>query len=100
MGFGYRFINGVGYFGHVWSLQIVPGLILILGRLFISESPRWLAKQGYQDIVEQIVENVQAKGNREDPDFIIEICEIKEQMFASEKFRSFAFADLFTKKYR
>jgi sugar porter (SP) family MFS transporter len=97
--YGCHFINGVGSFRIAWGVQMVPGLLIILGTFFIPESPRWLAKQNLWDQAENIVAEVQAKGDREDPDVIIEVCEIKEQIFASEKLRSFTFADLFTKKY-
>lgn len=97
--YGCHFINGVGSFRLVWGLQIIPGLVIMTGVLFIPESPRWLAKQNLWDQAEKIVAEIQAKGNREDPDVMIEISEIKEQIFASEKLRSFTFADLFTKNY-
>ncbi|CUM57470.1 uncharacterized protein AC631_02784 [Debaryomyces fabryi] len=97
--YGCHFINGVGSFRLAWGLQMIPGLVIMTGVLFIPESPRWLAKQNLWDQAEKIVAEIQAKGNREDPDVMIEVSEIKEQIFASEKLRSFTFADLFTKNY-
>lgn len=99
VGYGCQFIDGIGSFRLAWGLQIVPGLLLIIGCFFIPESPRWLAKQGYWDDAEDVVARIQTKGNKEDPDVIIEVCHIKEQIFASEKLRSFTFTDLFTKNY-
>ena len=43
--------------------------------------------------------NVQAKGNREDPDVLIEISEIKEQILMEKDSKKFTYADLYTKKY-
>ncbi|KAK7681322.1 high affinity glucose transporter [Cerrena zonata] len=92
-------INGVGGFRLAWGIQIIPGLILLMGCLFIPESPRWLAKNGYWDQCEEIVARIQAKGNREDPDVMIEISEIKDQLLLDEHVKSFTYADLFSEKY-
>lgn len=97
--YGLHFINGVGSFRIAWALQIVPGLFLFVGCFFIPESPRWLAKQGYWDDAEDIVAKVQAKGDRENPDVLIEITEIKEQIMIDEHIKAFTYADLFKKKY-
>lgn len=97
--YGLHFINGVASFRLSWGLQIVPGLLLLVGCFFIPESPRWLAKQGYWDEAEYIVAKVQAKGNREDPDVLIEISEIKDQIMAEDNVRSFSYFDLFKRKY-
>lgn len=97
--YGLSKINGVGSFRVAWGLQIIPGLLLIIGVFFIPESPRWLAKHDFWEDAEQIVANVQAKGNREDPDVMIEISEIKEQLLIDEHLKNFTYADLFKKKY-
>lgn len=97
--YGLSFVKGVGSFRVAWGIQIVPGLILFFGCFFIPESPRWLAKQGYWEEAEMIVASIQAKGNREDPDVLIEISEIKEQLLVDEHVKDFTYADLFSKKY-
>lgn len=99
IGYGCSFIKGKASFRIPWGLEIVPGLILIIGIFFIPESPRWLAKQGYWEEAEIIVANIQAKGNREDADVLIEISEIKEQLMLDEHAKAFTYADLFSKKY-
>lgn len=97
--FGLSHIDGVASFRISWGLQIIPGLLLFVGVFFLPESPRWLAKQGLWDEAEIVVANTQAKGNREDPDVIIEISEIKDQILIDENVKAFTYADLFTKKY-
>ncbi|KAK6197485.1 high-affinity glucose transporter [Scheffersomyces amazonensis] len=97
--YGLHFINGKASFRLGWGIQIVPGLILFVGCFFIPESPRWLAKNGYWDEAEHVVAQVQAKGNREDPDVLIEISEIKDQILVDENIKAFTYADLFRKKY-
>ncbi|KAI5955659.1 hypothetical protein KGF54_001161 [Candida jiufengensis] len=97
--YGLGKINGVASFRIAWGIQIVPGLILLLGCFIIPESPRWLAKQGQWDKAEFIVSKIQAKGNREDPEVMIEISEIKDQLLVEESAKSVSYATLFQKKY-
>ncbi|CUM62528.1 uncharacterized protein PRCAT00000079001 [Priceomyces carsonii] len=97
--YGLQFMRNTASFRIAWAIQIVPGLFLFLGCFIIPESPRWLAKQGYWEEAETIVANIQAKGNREDPDVLIEISEIKEQILVDENIKAFTYADLFKKKY-
>ena len=97
--FGLGHINGVASFRIAWGLQIVPGLCLFLGCFFIPESPRWLAKQGQWEAAEEIVAKVQAHGDRENPDVLIEISEIKDQLLLEQSSKHIGYATLFTKKY-
>lgn len=99
IGYGLGKIHGVAGFRIAWGIQIVPGLVLFFGLFFVPESPRWLAKQGYWDEAENIVAIIQAKGNRNDPDVLIEISEIKEQLLVEHDVKAFTFARLFSKKY-
>lgn len=100
IGFGCSHIQGKASFRIPWGVQMVPGLILLIGLFFIPESPRWLAKQGYWEDAEIIVANIQAKGNRNDANVQIEMSEIKDQLMLDEHAKEFTYADLFTKKYR
>lgn len=98
--YGLHFINGVASFRIAWGLQIIPGLLLFFGVIFLPESPRWLAKHGLWDEAEMVVANVQAKGNRDDPDVNIEVSEIKDQILIDEKSKKISYATLFNKRYR
>lgn len=98
--YGLHFINGVASFRIAWGLQILPGLLLLFGVVFLPESPRWLAKHGLWDEAEDIVARVQAKGNRQDVDVAIEISEIKDQVLIDEKSKNISYATLFNKRYR
>lgn len=97
--FGLSHINGVASFRIGWAIQIIPGLLLAIGLFFIPESPRWLAKHGYWEEAEQIVADINAKGDRENVDVQIEVSEIKEQLLIEENAKAFTFAQLFNKKY-
>lgn len=97
--YGCGHINGVASFRVAWGLQIIPGLLLFFGLFFIPESPRWLAKQDYWDDAETIVAQIQAKGDRQNPEVMIEISEIKDQLLLEEHVKDFGYRDLFSKKY-
>lgn len=97
--FGLSYIDGVAAFRIGWGIQIIPGLMLAIGLFFIPESPRWLAKHGYWEEAEQIIADVNAKGDRENVDVQIEISEIKEQLLIEENAKAFSFIKLFSKKY-
>lgn len=97
--YGLGKIHGVALFRVAWGIQILPGLLLFFGLFFVPESPRWLAKQGYWEEAEDIVARTQAGGNHEDPDVMIEISEIKEQLMLEHDLKAFTFARLFSKKY-
>lgn len=98
--YGLSHVDGKAAFRVSWGVQIVPGLLLFVGLLFIPESPRWLAKQGYWEEAEEIVAKIQANGNHDDPDVQIELSEIKEQLLLDENAKDFTYLDLFSKKYR
>ncbi|KAI3404923.1 hypothetical protein KGF56_002252 [Candida oxycetoniae] len=97
--YGLGKIDGVASFRIAWGIQIIPGLLLLIGCFLIPESPRWLAKQNQWEKAEFIVSKIQAKGNREDPEVLIEISEIKDQLLLEESARSVGYTTLFTKKY-
>lgn len=100
VGYGMSFVKGTASFRVSWGVQIVPGLVLLVGLFFIPESPRWLAKHGYWDDAEYLVAQIQAGGNKEDPEVIIEMSEIKDQVLVEEHDKDFTYRQLFTKKYR
>lgn len=97
--FGLGHIKSTASFRIAWALQIIPGLALFVGCFFIPESPRWLARQNFWEEAEVIIANTLANGDREDPDVIIEITEIKEQLIMIENAKSFTYLDLFSRKY-
>ncbi|ODV97824.1 hypothetical protein PACTADRAFT_324 [Pachysolen tannophilus NRRL Y-2460] len=97
IGYGCTFIDGVGSFRLAWGLQIVPGAMLFVGVPFLPESPRWLANHGQWSKAEDIVARINSKGDLEDPEVIIELKEIKEQVLIDEDAKDVTFAELFNK---
>lgn len=97
--FGLGKIHGQASFRIAWGIQIVPGLMLFFGVFFLPESPRWLAKNGYWEESLDVVAKLQAKGERSDPDVLIEMSEIKDQILSDVKSEQVTYLDLFRKKY-
>lgn len=83
-----------GTYQTAWAIQIIPGLLMLIGTLFLDESPRWLASKGRWEEAIEIISWVQAKGNKEDAAVKVEVEEIKEAVVV-ETNTSFKFFDLF-----
>lgn len=98
IGFGCHYINGTASFRVTWGLQMVPGLILLAGTFFLSESPRWLTNHGRWVESFDIVARIAAKGNRKDPHVKLQLEEIKEQVLIDQKAVDFSYRHLFCKK--
>lgn len=98
IGYGCHFINGAAAFRVTWGLQIVPGLVLLVGLFFVPESPRWLANHDRWDETRTIVANIAANGDIEDEQVIFQLDEIKEQVLIDEAAKNFSYKDLFRKK--
>jgi MFS family permease len=67
IGYGCSFISGTASFRTAWGIQFVPCIILMLGIPFLPRSPRWLAKKDRSEEAIEVLANIQANGNREDP---------------------------------
>jgi MFS family permease len=67
IGYGCSFISGPASFRTAWGMQFVPCLILMLGIPFLPRSPRWLAKMDRGEEAIEVLANIQAHGDKEDP---------------------------------
>lgn len=45
IGFGCHFWNSPSSFRLAWGIQMIPGMLMLLGAMFLHESPRWLASK-------------------------------------------------------
>lgn len=75
--YGCGFIPGPNAFRAAWAVQWIPMVFLVIGLPFLPESPRWLIKVGRFEEGLNVIANVQAGGNRDDPLVIAEVDEIK-----------------------
>ncbi|CAN6655857.1 galactose transporter [Trichomonascus vanleenenianus] len=95
IGYGCSFIDSDASFRLAWGLQIVPGVLLLLGMTLLTESPRWLAAHDQWEEAIEIVALVQTGGDANSPDVLIELEEIKEQVRVDRQSRDVRFIDLF-----
>ncbi|KAJ4248814.1 hypothetical protein NW762_012652 [Fusarium torreyae] len=80
VGYGCSFIAGPASFRTTWSIQFVPCVILMLGLLFLPESPRWLISKDRLDEAITVLANIQSGGNKDDPVVIAEWDEIRNTL--------------------
>lgn len=95
--YGAHFLKTQASFRLAWGIQMVPGAFMMLGMIFTPESPRWLANKDRWEEAIEIVSQVQGKGDLNNPQVLIEIEELKEQVRIDRESQSFSFFDLFKK---
>lgn len=95
--YGCSFIKGTASFRVAWGLQIVPGLLLLLGTFVLPESPRWLASKDRWEEAIDIIANVQAKGDVNNENVQLELDEIREAVEIERQYSSLTLIDLFRK---
>lgn len=77
---------------------MVPAIYLLIGMLFLPESPRWLAKQDRWEECQQTLARVHGKGDLTAPLVTLEFEEIKTVCEMERKFSSVSFLELFKPK--
>lgn len=78
--YGTSFLHGTASFRLPWALQMIPALVLLSALPFIPRSPRWLASKDRWDEAIQVLADVHAHGNQQDPLIIAEAREIREKI--------------------
>ncbi|KAG8627788.1 hypothetical protein KVT40_003661 [Elsinoe batatas] len=76
--YGCTFVSGPSAFRIAWGIQAIPGAILLGALPFFPESPRWLAQRERWEEAEQVLADIHAKGNRDDPLVKAEMAEVRE----------------------
>lgn len=96
IGYGCTFIDGTTSWRVAWALQMIPGVFLLSGVIFLPESPRWLANHDQWDAGVDIIRRVNKK---EDEDTVNkEINELKESIEIFKLSKEVTYVDLFNKK--
>lgn len=72
---GCSFIKGTAAFRIPWGLQMLPAIGLLVGLMFMPESPRWLARKGRWDEAKAVLTLVHGKG---DPHSLVAANELED----------------------
>ena len=78
--YGTSFVDGPAAFRIPWGVQMVPAVILLIGLIFLPESPRWLARKDRWEEALEVLTLVHGKGDPNAPMVISEMREIREQV--------------------
>ncbi|KAF9933905.1 hypothetical protein FBU30_004073 [Linnemannia zychae] len=95
--YGCSFIDSNAAFRIPWGIQIVPGAILLAGITFFPFSPRWLADKGRWDEALEVLANLRAGGNKNDPAVQAEFKEIEDAVNFDRTLAARSYMELFRK---
>ncbi|KAG0088904.1 hypothetical protein BGZ93_010137 [Podila epicladia] len=80
-----------------WGVQVVPGVILLAGAAVFPYSPRWLADKGRMDEALEVLANLRANGDKNDPEVLAEYREIEDAVNFDKTQAARSYAELFRK---
>ncbi|KAF9187158.1 hypothetical protein BGZ51_004287 [Haplosporangium sp. Z 767] len=93
--YGCSFIQSNAAFRIPWGIQIVPGLVLFCGTLVFPYSPRWLADQNRPEEALEVLANLRANGDKNDPAVIAEFKEIQDAITFDRTLAARSYSELF-----
>ncbi|KAK3818949.1 MAG: glucose transporter [Benniella sp.] len=93
--YGCSFIDSEAAFRIPWGVQVVPGIILLSGMTLFPFSPRWLADHGRWEEARQVLANLRAGGNINDPEVQAEFKEIEDAINFERTQAARSYAELF-----
>ncbi|KAG0369674.1 high affinity glucose transporter [Gamsiella multidivaricata] len=93
--YGCSFIQSNAAFRIPWGIQVVPGLILLAGISVFPYSPRWLADQDRPEEALEVLANLRANGNKNDPAVLAEFKEIQDAITFDRTLAARSYAELF-----
>lgn len=88
-------IEGPKAFRIAWGIQAIPGAILFTALWFFPESPRWLASHDRWEEAHEVLANLHAKGDRNDPVVIAEIEAVREAVRIASESKDIGYLGLF-----
>lgn len=77
-----------------WGVQMVPGVILLIGLEFCPYSPRWLASKDRWEEAMAVLVHVHGKGNANDPRVLAQYQEIEDALKYEREQRTTSFKAL------
>jgi len=93
--YGCSELEGTQAFRIPWALQTIPAIGLIIGLMFMPESPRWLARRDRWEEAHDVLALVHAKGNRDDSFVQRELQEIKDMIEFERQNSDVSYLELF-----
>ena len=93
--YGTSFVDGPAAWRIPWGLQMVPAVILLIGLLFLPESPRWLARKDRWEEAEAVLALVHGKGDPNSPFVHKEMAEIREMVEFERQNSDVSYLELF-----
>jgi hypothetical protein len=88
-------LEGPTAFRIPWALQMIPAIILLIGLMFLPESPRWLARKDRWEETQAVLVLVHGKGDPNSPFVKIEMDEIKQMIEFERQNADVTFMELF-----
>jgi sugar porter (SP) family MFS transporter len=95
--YGCSFIQSTAAFRVPWGIQVVPGVILLAGISVFPFSPRWLADQDRWEEALEVLANLRANGDKNDPIVQAEYKEIEEVIRFDRTQAARSYIELFQK---
>lgn len=93
--FGCSYLSGEVAFRLPWGLQTIPAILLLIGLMFLPESPRWLARNERWEESEDIIARMHGGGDRLDPYVIQEMADIRAMIDFERNNADATFIELF-----
>ena len=93
--YGTSFLQGTQAFRIPWGLQMIPAVILLIGLMFMPESPRWLASKDRWEQSLAVLTLVHGKGNPNSPFVEKEMKEIREMVEFERQNSDVTYLELF-----
>ncbi|CAO3563744.1 unnamed protein product [Mortierella alpina] len=97
--YGCSFIQSQAAFRVPWGIQVVPGLILLGGISVFPYSPRWLADHGRNAEALEVLANLRANGDQNDPAVLAEYKEIEDAITFDRTQAARSYGELFKTPY-
>ncbi len=97
IGLGLYFVGGTAAFRTLFGLQLVPGVCMLIGSIWMPESPRWLALTDRYDESLAVLKRIHGNEHSEHDSFYArEFHQIKAQI-ELEKSEHLSLMDILTK---